>query len=414
MIVPFAMLGACRPERRMTNIAPLPPPPATTRPLGDVPLPRQAPRSPRPTDLRAAPLALGHWLDTLNMPRLDSDEGRELAALHPMGMDRHRLRLDLASTCRGEGGLPLRPLGSGRVGCSGCLVSPGHPPGSAGGRTPGSRLVATRAARVRPPRALAGVGVWTGSNFTGLSRVRVARGSGLHRARGQPVRGSLDASRLGAGAARGGARRVGGSYRGGFIRRRAARAGCIPDASQQRLPRRQRLSRSGFRGGRNTFRSGGGFRRQRRAALPKQRRQRLPKRWVLPRWRSLPRGGFHASLAAAKAPSLFARLQTLLRPQTLLQRREMSGENDAPRCTSFPDSVDRLFRRPDLVLLRVDCGIRVRESWSLEPMDRALPSAPQPSQVGRAPGQSGPVVCQMSVSHDHGTLPEEFLTSIPT
>src|SRR5882724_7866023 len=244
------------------------------------------------------------------------------------------------------GGLPLRPLGlRARVGLVlGAWFHLGTRLGRLAVVLRVRVLVATRAARVRPPRALAGVG---GGGPAALHpaylAVRVApRPSGLHRARGQPgARVRLDASRLGGG---GRARRCHAAVgrqlpRRLPIRRRAPERVASLDASQQRLPRRQRLSRWRLP-------------RQRRQHLPKrwrlskQRRQHLPKRWRLPRWRSLPRRRLPRFWPPLSAIPCSPRLQTLLRPQTLLQRARDVGRERSPRdARASPDSVDSLFRR---------------------------------------------------------------------
>src|SRR6267143_3172197 len=224
------------------------------------------------------------------------------------------------------GGLPLRPLGlRARVGLVlGAWFHLGTRLGRLAVVLRVRVLVATRAARVRPPRALAGVG---GGGPAALHpaylAVRVApRPSGLHRARGQPgARVRLGASRLGGG---GRARRchvaVGRQLpRRLPLRRRAPERVSSLDASPQQLKRGQRLSRWRLpKQRRQHLPKRWRLPKQRRQRLPKrwrlpkQRRQRLPKRWRLPRWRSLPRRRLPRFRPPLSAVPRSPRLQTLL------------------------------------------------------------------------------------------------------
>src|SRR6266478_4082915 len=93
------------------------------------------------------------------------------------------------------------------------------------------------------------------------------------------------------------------------IRRRAPERVASLDASQQRLPRRQRLSRWRLPKQRRQH-------LPKRWRLPKQRRQHLPKRWRLPRRRSLSRRRLPRFRPPLSAIPRSPRLQTLLRSQT--------------------------------------------------------------------------------------------------
>jgi len=306
------------------------------------------------------------------------------------------------------GGLPLRAGASAELGWFWVLFHLGTA-WVGWRRTPGSRAVATRAGRVVLHGRWPGWVVWTGSTSPGLSRgSRCPRPSGLHRARGRPVRGFAS---MRAGWGRGPRAEVPRRGRRQLPRRlpdQAAGAERVAslDASQQRLPRRQRLSRW---------------------RLPRQRRQHLPKRWRLPKqrrqhlpkqrrsafrsvvastWRSLPRRRLPL-LAAAKRHPLFATsTDSTPSADAYSNEREMSAENDAPENgTSFPRFVDRLFRRSGSRLTRVDCGLRVRESWVV--------SSPwtEPSRPPRNPTTSRSRTWARAVlwfartvrSHDHGT-----------